>query len=63
MLPKKINLFAMGDRVYDLALRLKYAGRETKIVKEIPDIANLYILATYSAMLEIRKKLTGRKIL
>lgn len=63
MLPKKINLFSMGDRVYDLALRLKYAGRETKIVKEIPDIANLYILATYSAMLEIRKKLTGRKIL
>lgn len=62
-----------GDRTYDLALRLKYASFKNFVVE--PDLKkaikksinetkdNLYILPTYSAMLEIRKVLTGRKIL
>lgn len=65
-----------GDRVYDLALRLKYALAKPDFRVE-PDLAQalktslkktatgdvLYILATYSAMLEVRKILLGRKIL
>ncbi len=66
-----------GDRVYDLALRFKYAGISipnqniyedlVQAVKEsltgLPLGEILYVLATYSAMLEVRKIVTGRKIL
>jgi UDP-N-acetylmuramyl tripeptide synthase len=68
-----------GDRVYDLALRLCYSHDEDNrlqlIVKEdlseaiatalehTPANETLYILPTYSAMLEVRELLTGRKIL
>jgi UDP-N-acetylmuramyl tripeptide synthase len=63
-----------GDRAYDLGLRLKYAGKkyvvitslEEAIWKAIADIKTgetLWILATYSAMLEVRGILTGKKIL
>ncbi len=66
-----------GDRVFDMALRLKYAQvspKKTDIVESLGDAINkgidrvkdtevLWILATYSAMLEARKILTGRKIL
>lgn len=66
-----------GDRVFDLALRLKYAGVRTSLiqaqanldkalesaVKETAGDGNLWILATYSAMLDVRKILTGKKIL
>ncbi|MDP1722913.1 MAG: Mur ligase family protein [Candidatus Gottesmanbacteria bacterium] len=64
-----------GDRVYDLALRLKYANLNQFFVepnlhhalKQSLDVSSksetLYILATYSAMLDVRKLLTGRKIL
>lgn len=64
-----------GDRTYDMALRLQY-GDFTRITTE-PDLENaitvaveaikenetLFILPTYSAMLEVRKILTGKKIL
>ncbi|MGA2967563.1 MAG: MurT ligase domain-containing protein [Candidatus Levyibacteriota bacterium] len=71
------KLYLAGDRVYDLALRIKYAGiriadenifedlREA-IERRIYDTKNqetCYILPTYSAMLEARKILTGKKIL
>lgn len=64
-----------GDRTYDLALRLRYAlfkkfdpveNLQQAIKKALNITKNgetLYILPTYSAMLEIRKILTGKKIL
>jgi len=66
-----------GDRVYDMALRLKYAEVDVKKTEIFPSLADaidqgiysvkenevLWILATYSAMLDTRKILTGRKIL
>jgi len=74
------TLVVSGDRVYDLALRLRYSVREgtshlNLIVEEdlrqaiaialehTPDNETLHILPTYSAMLEVREVLTGRKIL
>lgn len=66
MLPADITPVVSGDRVYDLALRLKYAGLETVVEPHLHKaIAGKqeYILATYSAMLEVRKILTGKKIL
>lgn len=55
-----------GERIYDLALRLKYAGIVN--IRIEPDLTKAvrgqsWILPTYSAMLEVRKILTGRKIL
>ena len=64
-----------GDRTYDMALRMHYA--EMKNVVAEPVLKNaiksslenlkqnetLYILPTYSAMLDTRKILTGKKIL
>lgn len=56
----KFPVYVSGDRKLDLALRLKYA--EVKFT--LGENLNVsWILATYSAMLEIRKKLTGKKIL
>jgi UDP-N-acetylmuramyl tripeptide synthase len=65
-----------GDRTYDMALRLHYCqGKSQLIVEEdlakalqqaidlTPADQTLHILPTYSAMLEIRQILTGRKIL
>lgn len=64
-----------GDRTYDMALRLHYAGMGKftaepdlkqaiqKAVADLPQDKTLYILPTYSAMLDARKILTGRKIL
>lgn len=66
MIPKHVNVRASGDRVYDLALRLKYAGINVAIYKDLHDALitrePLYVLPTYSAMLEVRKILKGRKI-
>jgi UDP-N-acetylmuramyl tripeptide synthase len=72
-------LVVCGDRVYDMALRLRYSQQEDNglqlIVEEdlksaiatalehTPDDETLHILPTYSAMLEVREVLTGRKIL
>ncbi|HEY9596440.1 MAG TPA: Mur ligase family protein [Cyanophyceae cyanobacterium] len=74
------TIVVSGDRVYDMALRLRYSQPEGQtnlklIVKEdlqeaintaldhTPANETLHILPTYSAMLEVRGLLTGRKIL
>ncbi|MBN3895735.1 MAG: Mur ligase family protein [Nostoc sp. NOS(2021)] len=74
------TLVVSGDRVYDLALRLRYSEKSPEsnlnlIVEEdlrqaiatalehTPENETLHILPTYSAMLEVREVLTGRKIL
>jgi len=71
------KLFLSGDRVYDLALRIKYAGISREKYKTFENLEDaihagieatnkmntFYILPTYSAMLETRKILTGKKIL
>jgi len=77
LIKKGMNLYLAGDRVYDLALRIKYAGTvipdanifgnlSKAISKGVNATRNgdtFYILPTYSAMLEARKILTGKKIL
>lgn len=68
------NIFVSGDRTYDLAIRLKYENLQfeaydnlnTALKKSLDKIINnqtLYILPTYSAMLEVRKLIGGKKIL
>jgi lipid II isoglutaminyl synthase (glutamine-hydrolysing) len=74
------TLVVSGDRVYDMALRLRYSEKSAQsnlnlIVEEdlkraiatalehTPENETLHILPTYSAMLEVREVLTGRKIL
>jgi lipid II isoglutaminyl synthase (glutamine-hydrolysing) len=74
------TLVVSGDRVYDMALRLRYSEKSPEstlnlIVQEdlrqaiatalehTPENETLHILPTYSAMLEVREVLTGRKIL
>lgn len=74
ILEKDMNLGVSGDRTYDMATRLKYAGffahhnenPETIINMMLDSLEadeTLYILPNYSAMLETRKLLTGKKIL
>lgn len=70
------SIFISGDRVWDLGLRLKYAlegktyypeedlGEAIKqATSKLEKNQTLWILPTYSAMLEVRKILLGRKIL
>ncbi len=64
------NYFVSGDRGLDMALRLKYAGIRTEIIQNIVDALSrvnehevLWVLPTYSAMLDVRKTLIGRKVL
>lgn len=60
------SVICSGDRAYDLGLRLKYAGIKNMRIEENLKKAVKgadYVLATYSAMLEVRKILTGHKIL
>jgi len=66
-----------GLRAEDLALRLKYAGFKKNLmyvnrdlkkalflaVSKLEEGERLYVLPTYSAMLQVRKILTGRSIL
>jgi lipid II isoglutaminyl synthase (glutamine-hydrolysing) len=79
IIPESIEIVVTGDRVYDLALRLQYTKkiRDDKYLFAEPDPKKalqlalsklneretLYVLPTYSAMLEIRKIITGKKIL
>lgn len=70
MLSKDIQIVVSGDRAYDLALRLKYADKQfqlyTKIgeaLEKIDMTETLWVLPTYSAMLEVREQLTGKRIL
>ncbi len=69
------SITVSGDRTYDMGLRIKYADIKNfdvveilsmaldKAVSKTNDDETLYILATYSAMLDVRKILKGRKIL
>jgi UDP-N-acetylmuramyl tripeptide synthase len=74
LLTKDTNIAVSGDRVWDMTLRLKHAGlfvhadenlKNTieQMCKNLEEKETLYILANYSAMLESRKILTGKKIL
>jgi UDP-N-acetylmuramyl tripeptide synthase len=74
ILEKEMNIAVSGDRVYDMALRLKYAGIFThvdedpnkildKMTDQLAEDETLYILPNYSAMLDIRKTITGKKLL
>jgi UDP-N-acetylmuramyl tripeptide synthase len=74
---QKKEIIVSGDRVSDMAVRLKYAVTSLEritIADSLPlslDVAlaktqrdeTLWILATYSAMLDIRGIITGKKIL
>ncbi len=65
-----LKTFVSGTRAYDLALRLKYAGFDTKQITIEPELKNalkearkglkgtLFILPTYTAMLELQGILT-----
>ena len=69
------KIFVSGDRTYDMALRLKYADiKEIIPIKNLKEAmkkikenseknSNIFILPTYTAMLEVRKILIGRKFL
>ena len=69
------KIIVSGDRTYDLALRMEYSNPSPKHLivednlKKALKIAldatetTLYILPTYSAMLEVRQLLTGTKII
>lgn len=85
MIPESVSMIVSGDRVYDLALRIKYTfGRKFQIRSKFQNsklliepeldeaikcglsklkMDTLYILPTYSAMLEVRKILKGKKLL
>lgn len=80
-LPSFSHITVSGDRVYDMALRIKYASDDQQManskwliednlekalstaLEQLPKDEVLYILPTYTAMLEVRKILTGKKIL
>lgn len=68
------KIFVSGDRAYDMANRLHYGGVKSEVFsnyktaysKALSATENskmLTILPTYSAMLEVRKIISGRKIL
>ena len=66
------SVVASGDRAEDLALRLKYAGLSLGVVRAIAPLraaldaavagagGKLHVLATYTAMLEIRGLLVAK---
>ncbi len=71
---KNIKVFVSGDRAYDMANRLLFAGithevsenfeeAYSTILKQTPHGKTLTILPTYSAMLEVRKLISGKAIL
>jgi len=81
-IPNNITVIVSGDRVHDMALRIKYSQKtqNTELndqlqiepnpaqaletgLKNIRTGETLYVLPTYSAMLEVRKILGGKKIL
>ncbi len=75
LINKNQSVIISGDRAYDMALRLKYAGFEENIkvfesykkatgyIRNNKKIKLIYVLPTYSAMLDLRKELIGRKLL
>lgn len=74
ILTEGMNIIVAGDRKFDMALRLKYSENFVHIADSLKDAIDkslrnldknekLYILPNYSAMLEVRKILTGKEIL
>lgn len=75
--PKFENVIIAGDRAYDMGLRIKYAMKDKhdfivcenlksafeKGLKQLGENETFYILPTYTAMLEVRKIMTGKSIL
>jgi UDP-N-acetylmuramyl tripeptide synthase len=69
------RILLAGDRVYDMALRVKYEDYQNfetfekfedaieAGIKYTESNETFFILPTYSAMLEVRKIITGKKIL
>ncbi len=71
------NILITGDRAYDMGLRIKYTmkdkqkfsvcenlkGAFEKGLKQLGENETFYILPTYTAMLEVRKIMTGKGIL
>jgi UDP-N-acetylmuramyl tripeptide synthase len=64
------SLTVSGNRAWDMALRLKYAGLETlseveedtatalrRALRATPEGGNLYVVPTYTAMLQVREML------
>lgn len=71
---KDVKVFASGDRGYDLSNRLLFANVTHEVfenyeksyleaLSKTPKGKNLTVLPTYSAMLEIRKLISGKAIL
>lgn len=62
-LPDAKHIIVSGSRAADLSLRLKYASKESEILgledALTSGVESITILATYTAMLAIRKILTG----
>jgi len=70
------KIFISGDRCFDMALRLKYAGIKKEEFSIYPDLNKainqaimatgdselLWILPTYTAMLDVRQAITGKSI-
>lgn len=68
------HITVSGDRAYDMGLRIQYAEiKQFEVIENLTEAINtavsridkktLYILTTYSAMLEARKIITGKSIL
>lgn len=71
---KNVNVIVSGDRCYDLANRLMFAGVTHEVFEsyekayeqallQTPKGKTLTVLPTYSAMLELRKLVSGKAIL
>lgn len=74
IIDKSYNICVSGDRCYDIGIRLKYAevffhieqDLKTAIDRTVQGLEKdekLYILPNYSAMLDVRQILLGRKLL
>lgn len=74
IIPTEAKITVSGDRALDMALRIKYEDRKYDLKEDLEDALysaventkekeTLYILPTYSAMLEVRKIVSGKKIL
>ena len=70
----QLQIICSGIRAYDLANRFKYAGITQKNVQVVPELekvfdeaftraeGNVYILPTYTALLELQKILANKRI-
>ena len=74
IMDESFNVTVSGDRCFDMGIRLKYANIFTHIEQDLKNAIDktlqgleeretLYVLPNYSAMLDTRKILLGRKLL